>query len=56
MLYSIGNYSHYLVITYNGEYPAKIPYHYALHLKLIEYCKQTVCVCLLSHSVVFNSL
>ena len=34
MLYSTGNYSHYLVINFNGVQSVKILNHYAIHLKL----------------------
>ena len=37
ILYGIGYYSHYLVITYNGVYSAKILIHYVVLLKIIQY-------------------
>ena len=41
-MYSTGNYTHYLVITYNGEQSAKTLNHYAVHLTPIQYCKSTI--------------
>ena len=41
-LYGTGNYTHYLVLTYNRIQSAKIQYHCAVHLKLILYCKPTI--------------
>ena len=41
-MYSTGNYTHYLVITYNGVQSAKTLNHYAVHLTPIQYCKSTI--------------
>ena len=32
-MYSTGNYSHYLVMTFNGVQSVKTLHHYAIHLK-----------------------
>ena len=43
LLYSTGNYTQYLVITYNGkESEKKILNHFAVHLKLTQHCKSTL--------------
>lgn len=42
LLYSTENYTHYLVITYNGTESAKILNHYAIHLKLKQHCISTI--------------
>ena len=52
LLYSTGNYTHYLVITYNGKESKKNiylkkniymkPNHFAVHLKLTQHCKSAV--------------
>ena len=34
VLYSTGNYSHYLLVTFNGVQSVKILNYYAVHLKL----------------------
>ena len=42
----MGNYSQYLVITYNGEECEKLYIymnHFAVHLKLTQHCKLTIC-------------
>ena len=41
LLYSTGNYSYYLIITYNGK-SAKVLNQYAVHLKLTQYYKLTI--------------
>ena len=39
----MGNYTQYLVITYNGIQSAKKEKnHYTTHLKLTQYCKSTI--------------
>ena len=42
LLYSIGNCTQYLMITYNGKEPKKVYTKlnpFAIHLKLIQHCK-----------------
>ena len=39
--YSVEHYTQYLVITYNEIQYAKILDHYAVHVKLTQYCKST---------------
>ena len=44
LLYSTGNYTQYLVITYNGKESEKefiYIYYFAVHLKLTQCCKST---------------
>ena len=50
LLYSTGNYVHYLVINYNGKELKKYMYihiyvelnHFSVHLKLTQYCKSNI--------------
>ena len=42
ILHSTGNYIPYLKITYNGIQSAKMLNHYAIHLKLTQYCISTI--------------
>ena len=50
LLYSTGNYIHYLVINYNGKELKKYRYihiyvelnHFSVHLKLTQYCKSNI--------------
>ena len=47
-MYSTGNYTQYLIITYNGRECKKkrciyrYLNHFAIHLKLIQHCKSTI--------------
>ena len=49
LLYSTGNYTQYFIIIYKGKESEKNRYiciynnHFAVHLKLTQYCKSTIC-------------